>query len=148
MIEREEDQQEREQYFTEREKCQIVLDALVFVRDNPDKEPGVGICNQVSDRIIDAVCPDLSVDTEDAALDEVFGYQEDYQHGIYKSWPGYSGDFIYPVPNPSGADPNYAYYEANKLKTMWADTEYGNARRDLLNHMIKYYETELEKHNG
>jgi hypothetical protein len=150
MIEREEDQQEQEQYFTEREKCEAVLGVLLQLRDNGPDEHDCGICNHLDEGLItytDAKYPDYEDDG--AASDELFQYVEDHKPSIYHTWPDYTGDELFPIASDCPLETPYEAYQLHSNNhTLWDDTEYGNARRDLLDHMIKYYETELEKHNA
>ena len=58
-----------------------------------------------------------------------------------RSWDKYSGNVIYPVPNPSGGGPAIAY---NSCRNLWVG-EYGALRYELLDHLIKEVQNDLEK---
>lgn len=56
---------------------------------------------------------------------------------IFKEWPSYSGDIVYPVPSPTPQrTPGKAFEFTDDL---WIG-RYGNLRMDLLNHCIKTLE--------
>ena len=73
-------------------------------------------------------------------------------NAAFSAWPRYSGNPEYPVPAPNqraeGLDVDTtlvwraavtSYREAAANRSMWlADTEYGQLRRDLLEHLTKF----------
>ncbi|QJT71819.1 hypothetical protein TH1_137 [Shewanella phage Thanatos-1] len=59
---------------------------------------------------------------------------------LYSTWPKFSGNFSYPVPSPKG--------DVHPSKVYWSDTpkwtgEYGDLRKELLDHSIKLLESNL-----
>lgn len=56
---------------------------------------------------------------------------------LFRLWPKYSGDVVYPIPGSY-----QAYRFAKKYGSMWSG-EYGKLRKELLNFMIEQLEKEL-----
>lgn len=61
--------------------------------------------------------------------------------GFYKSWPGYSGSFFYPVPATSKKlHPGIAYKTCtNKTPDTFYKGRYGKLRRDLAGHLANEF---------
>lgn len=99
------------------EKLYQELVALREFVSRPDVRPGYGICGAV--RHV----------TDPRTMRVRFA-----------AWPGFSGDVVYPVTSSSTALPaELEYYEALHFRTLWDEhTEYGKARRDLLDYLIKF----------
>ena len=56
---------------------------------------------------------------------------------LFRLWPKYSGDIVYPVPGG-----HEAFWSAVRYETTWSG-EYGKLRKELLNFMIEQLEKEL-----
>ena len=57
---------------------------------------------------------------------------------VYRGWPHYSGNPIYPVPSPavsSGLDEEELFYKGGN---MWVG-DYGKLRLNLLDYLIEYF---------
>ena len=80
------------------------------------------------DRSMDGICRSLSLPTvhivNPCAVYEAISI-------LAKKWPGYSGISQYPVPHPS-LDP----WEAYQTQPLWADDEYGDARREFAQFLL------------
>lgn len=61
-------------------------------------------------------------------------------HVIFPLWPRHSGNPTYPVPHPSREPADAFYFE---IRELWADTPYGNARRELVAFCISTIKAEL-----
>ena len=53
----------------------------------------------------------------------------------FRRWPLFSGSNTFPVPHPD-LDPHSAFRDASFNDSLWADTPYGNNRRNLLQYLI------------
>lgn len=107
-----------------------VIKALKRLRFNgPDKDAlHNGICEQVmSDLYHRGILDDDGVDKELIYIMMV---------PAFKSWEKFSGNAHYPVPSTVGADPFLAFHLTDNK---WIG-EYGNLRRELLDHMIAYFQ--------
>lgn len=93
------------------------MEILRTLRDNGPVYPDAGICGNIRS----------------------LGHEvdEDRLHGLFKSWPQFSGNPTYPVPGPGGLGAAWAY---KHIIDVWKG-EYGDMRRELLDHCI----AELEK---
>lgn len=87
--------------------------------DVDTEHPHAGICVQLPDP------------PEHTWFDERFNFQEK----VFKAWPLFSGDSVYPVPHPD-TPPNVAYYQALDTNTLWVGP-YGDNRRNLLEFWIE-----------
>lgn len=58
-----------------------------------------------------------------------------YRHS--QSWPFYSGAVCYPVPSPLITEDAVGMYIITMDK--WADSDYGNKRRDLCSHLANKF---------
>lgn len=94
---------------------QAILEALLKIRDDGPEFKSVGICGNL-------------------VLEEQFSLeiQEDWLEEQFLSWPEFSGDINFPVPDDSfgAAD---AYFSSAE---MWDDSSYGQARWRLLDFLI------------
>lgn len=96
-----------------------LLKALIKTKAAPTN---VGICGNVSKNIqINWIC------------------YCDYLTSLFMSWPKFSGTSSYPVPCPDCESASYAY---NATVMLW-EGEYGDLRRELLDHCIDELEKEL-----
>ena len=59
-------------------------------------------------------------------------YNDDAIRGMFKQWPHYSGDLIYPVPSPGRGSAMRAY---DRRPDLWVGP-YGASRMDLLAFLI------------
>ena len=68
---------------------------------------------------------------------------------LYKTWPYFSGNLHFPVPDPmKPKDPVAAeeiFDSVSSAQQLWADTQYGRLRYQLLNHCIIQLEIQLSK---
>ena len=63
---------------------------------------------------------------------------------LFKQWPGFSGNGLYPVPHPT-MRPGAAFTAADIQRNMWnSDQPYGAARIRLLDWLIARLEAEIE----
>lgn len=64
----------------------------------------------------------------------------------FRSWPNYSGNLGYPVPDPEAPSSKAAaykiYYDRHDL---WEDSPYGNLRRELCLHVADWLEANKSK---
>lgn len=78
-------------------------------------------------------------DLPGAVIDDLF--QE-----AFHSWPSYSGNWLYPVPDPEAPSSKVAadriYYDRHDL---WDDSPYGNLRRELCLHVADWLEANKSK---
>lgn len=60
----------------------------------------------------------------------------------FDSWEHFSGCYSYPVPSPNKRLESDLYYSFAACRdTMWSKySKYGRMRRDLLEHLIKFFE--------
>lgn len=70
-------------------------------------------------------------------IDTVSGGYIKQLHVLFKSWPKFSGDVVYPVPGVDRMTPGEAFVY---IHDVW-EGEYGDLRRELLDHCI----AELDK---
>lgn len=57
-----------------------------------------------------------------------------------EQWPGYSGESLFPVPDPSGKfGPCEAYSIHSGADTMWSSSEYAHLRIHLLVFLINHF---------
>lgn len=63
---------------------------------------------------------------------------------LFKKWPKFSGDDVYPIPNPSGGSPSDAYSLTEDVDMWNPDHPYGALRLELLDWMIEQLS---EEHN-
>lgn len=62
----------------------------------------------------------------------VFGFD---LSAVIKTWPGYNGDELYPVRDPS--DPERDFHAVyTSTYDLWGDHPYGDSRRDLCKHVL------------
>lgn len=87
-----------------------------------------------------AICANMMFSTTDTAEDVFFHHRRD----VFESWPKFSGQDMYPIPDPKGvlnARCIFDDYETEG-KSMWDKrTAYGKLRYELLDHLITYFET-------
>lgn len=83
------------------------------------EHPHAGICAQLPDPL------------DHDWLDERF----DFQEKVFKAWPLFSGNILYPVPHPD-TPPSEAYQQALDTNTMWVGP-YGDNRWNLLEFWIE-----------
>lgn len=76
------------------------------------------------------ICVQLPVPPDHDWLDERFNFREK----VFKAWPLFSGDILYPVPHR--ISPREAYQQALDTNTMWVGP-YGDNRRNLLEFWIE-----------
>ncbi|QLA10710.1 hypothetical protein TH2_144 [Shewanella phage Thanatos-2] len=95
---------------------------------------GNSICTKVS----------LSLKPDNYHIFKIF---KNIMSTLFKSWPKFSGNINYPVPS------QHSYFSHRKEYMIAADYnlhwlgEYGKARYELLEHMVKTLETKLGKIN-
>jgi len=68
------------------------------------------------------------------------------RYEMFQSWEHYSGSNTYPVPAEYGFEASTAFLTSNGNEAMYGDNYYGNMRKNLVDHCIKYL-TELTKIN-
>ena len=95
------------------------------------------------------ICPIVQrmMEREGGMEPNSFGSVQKMLKEIFREWGSYSGDDLYPVPNPrkpKSSDMAYpCYIRACEAGNMWRGP-YGALRRDLLNFTIAYLEKRLE----
>ena len=95
------------------------------------------------------ICPIVQrmMEEEGGMEPNSFGSVQKMLTEIFREWGSYSGDDLYPVPNPckpKRSDMAYTCYSrAYEAGNMWRGP-YGALRRDLLNFTIAYLEKRLE----
>ena len=71
---------------------------------------------------------------------------DDLLSEAFRSWPNYSGDPRYPVPDPEAPSDKAA---ANRIyesrRDLWDDSPYGNLRRELCLHVADWLEANKSK---
>lgn len=108
-------------YFKERiNMLNVQLSCLTYLNE---PSPVTGLCNHIG----------------------VTGNQDTYRYfrhqhlEIYSTWLQYSLNSDFPVPCPRGNDPVRAYtFYTDKL-----EGRYGELRKDLIHHILKYFEAKL-----
>ena len=83
-------------------------------------------------RLTGGLCVNLDLISEDI--------DEEQLQTLFRQWPSFSGDDVYPVPSPEPdkLDHNDAFWEAHKLGLQWdPSTEYGRLRWQLLDWLIE-----------
>jgi len=107
---------------------------------NPWWANAYGLCNilynvvmrQGSDTRVDPSSPDASV------LDRHARQLQDEFTLLARRWPRFSGRDSYPVPSCSEQTASAAYWCASMRNQLWdLNTEYGRARRDMLDWMVE-----------
>lgn len=80
---------------------------------------------------VKGICSFATPDTDEQEIDSLYDG--------FKSWLYYSGDALYPVP---GGEVAYGkVIGTGRYEWIWGtQSPYGVLRRDLLDHLIKYYE--------
>lgn len=96
---------------------ELLLKELIHIQENGPTWERYGICNNLSD-----------------TLETLW----DYKGGLFSSWSHFTGDEYYPVPHPDGSKAGYV-----DTWNKWTG-EYGELRKDLLDHMINTLKEELE----
>lgn len=96
-----------------------LLERLRALRDDGPSLVRVGICGNIGTR--------SERDAEQLAA-------------LFRSWPNFSGCPVYPVPGVAGMPPDEAFI---RIHDVW-EGEYGDLRRELLDHCI----AELEDAGG
>lgn len=95
------------------------------------------------------ICPIVQriMEEEGGMEPNTFGSVQKMLKEMFREWDCYSGDELYPVPNPRNPnDHNSAYpcyIRAYEAGNMWRGS-YGELRRNLLNFAIGYLEKRLE----
>ena len=101
----------------EKEYLKEALQALRRLRENGPLYTDIGICAN-ADTDVDGIVLEFS-----------------------SCWEKYSGDILYPVPAVKYFTP---FQEFNQTKNLWdRETEYGQLRWELLDHLIDCVEREL-----
>ena len=65
----------------------------------------------------------------------------------FQSWDEFSGDKLYPVPSQNFLIAEHAYNRANTFNSFHSG-EYGEARKRLAKHLIKYFDKLEEENNN
>lgn len=92
-----------------------MLEILKEIQANPHPHPHLGICGQLA--------RETQIDQSTALWPR------------FRRWPLFSGSAAFPVPHPT-MTPYEAFLDATDMGAMWADNEYGNNRRALLQYLI------------
>ena len=98
-----------------------------------------------------SICPIVQriMEKEGGMAPSTFGSVQKMLKEIFREWDCYSGDELYPVPNPRNpSDPESAYpfyKRAYVSGNMWRGS-YGELRRNLLNFAIAYLEKRLDSY--
>ena len=87
-----------------------LLEKLIELRDNGPFDRVLGICHNMK--------------TSEKEMSEL--------RSLFCSWPKYSGRLVFPVPHPK-LSPAEAF---SAVLDLWVG-EYGDLRRELLNHLIQ-----------
>ena len=104
-----------------------LLDTLRRIKAEGPINSGVGICDAIAAR-------------KRGSTEDLIALFEDLSLG----WPKHSGNFCFPVPDPTGGFPGDAYMR-HHAPDMWSpDHPYGALRLELLDWCI----AELEKKEG
>lgn len=90
-----------------------------------------GLCSNTDNLLEDTAHPD-----------DAYGYMHELRNRAFTTWPHFSGDKCYPVPSlHAEVEPGEMY---DSVIYMWAtNTEYGELRWALLDHVISEFEKEL-----
>jgi hypothetical protein len=116
---------------------QALLTTLTELRTKPLLL--TGICGGVNSRYFDYVPKDVVITRERRDLMREYNTQK--MRELFLTWPPYSGDDWYPVPATS-CDNAAGEYNATPKK--W-EGQYGDLRKDLLEHLIRGVQAELIK---
>jgi hypothetical protein len=116
---------------------QALLSTLTDLKTRPVSY--TGICGGVQSRYLDYVPKDVGITRE--RLDLMQEYNAQKLRELFLTWPPYSGCHAYPVPATSCDSSSEQYSETEFL---W-EGEYGDLRKDLLEHLIRGVQAELIK---
>jgi hypothetical protein len=116
---------------------QALLTTLTELRTKPLLL--TGICGGVSSMYFDNVPEDVAIYPESRALLREYNIRK--MKELFLTWPPYSGDPMYPVPATDCGDAGEQYGETD---FMW-EGQYGDLRKDLLEHLIRGVQAELIK---
>ena len=110
------------------EHLQLMLDAALDIKAG-NFNKGYGICKNLSNKVNSQV--------------EESEYYDSWQilKQAFYTWPKFSGDADYPINDPHGIETPYNVYAQNHK---WIG-EYGALRFELLDHVIDFLESEIEK---
>jgi hypothetical protein len=114
---------------------QALLSTLTDLKTRPLSY--TGICGGVKSRYLDYVPKDVVITLERGDL--MLEYTTQKMRELFLTWPPYSGDYVYPVPATSCNTPSEQYKETDKK---W-EGQYGDLRKDLLEHLIRGVQAEL-----
>jgi hypothetical protein len=114
---------------------QALLSTLTDLKTRPLSY--TGICGGVKSRYFDYVPKDVVITLE--RRDLMLEYNTQKMRELYSTWPPYSGCYVYPVPATSCDLPSEQY---NATHNMW-EGQYGDLRKDLLEHLIRGVQAEL-----
>lgn len=109
-------------------KSLIKLKSIHIQQTNPES----GICYILQEIISNSEFPEYSLTMGGFLI----------EHCFY-SWEHFSGHTAYPVPHPTQL-PKDAFKQAAVHETMW-EGEYGELRKNLLNHCIKCCEDKIQE---
>ena len=101
-----------------------------------------GICHNVDTVMMDMGCTLKDGDGNPYKVMEFYRHQLK----IVKQWPEYSGTASYPINtyNLDGYNEHQQYARALACGGQWSQTEYGNARRRLLDFIIGTLQEQLK----
>jgi len=106
-----------------REQKLRMLEILKELKEGVIYEPSCGICFQVVTQTEFHATP---------IMEELF-----------ERWPKYTGSIAYPICTNKRIGGSDQYDNAKEKGTMWSNTPYGKARKELVNFMIEELEKEL-----
>ena len=71
---------------------------------------------------------------------------DDLIDGAFRSWPNYSGNWGYPVPDPEAPSSKAAAHKIyDDRHDLWDDSPYGDLRRELCLHVANWLEANKSK---
>lgn len=106
-----------------------LLEALKNIKANGPSDLDSGICHNVERRV-----------TKDQNIQMPFEVREKMRQ-LFRDWPNYSGDQVFPIPHPRKWNSQYFAYK--NLSTWSKRGEYGRSRWALVDWMIEQLEKEL-----
>lgn len=117
------------------EALQQVYDAVCTLRRDGPWSLNMGICDNVEGLLSD----------EDGEVMPGFAAWLAYSKQAFVQWDKFSGSIVFPVQDPTApGTPTMQYTDHHGTDTLW-EGEQGELRKDLLDHLIKYFTVLLEE---
>lgn len=114
------------------------------VYTNTEKR-GSGICTEIGSVFYNAV-DELELTREQIEHSDVYMRMKiSMQNRAFKTWPKFSGDLTFPIPDRTGRATSHYMYDHFKL---WDATDYGDDRRELAAHCVLHFQATWTRINN